>query len=201
MTDIEIYDRAIYEYLMSISDKIIYSTTSRAFKNMTKQMKYEDYVPYNMISFYRDPNFAIDTDRYHFTGAVFGDFTRLTADSEGNREARYVHNLPVNLTYQIDIWAPKEVIVQETAIKLISKIHMENQVVIAPMNPDGEEARFHITNVEWVDNSDLEEEDDRGKIYRHTVSITIDSRIKLTRDVSTQRFRCVPIDIYEDERK
>lgn len=196
-SDIEIYDRAIYAYLSSISEHIIYSTTNRAFKNMLRDSKYKDYVPYDMISFYRSPDFDIDMDRYNFTAATMGDVNRRYKDAQGNIHTRYVKHVPVNLTYQVDIWSTKASIAQTTAIKLLSKIHMENQVLIAPMYPDDKEARFHITNVQWVDNSDLEIEDERGKLYRHTFTFTIDSRIKLIDEVRNTDFSCLPPEIYE----
>lgn len=197
MTDLEIYDRAMHGYLSTISKNVIYSITSKAFQNMAKDAKYADYIDYSMISFYRSPDIDIDLSRYSFTGAVHGDFVRLTEDEKKKREARYVHNVPVNLTYQVDIWAPKERNVQETATKLISKIFMQKQVLVAPMNPDGEDARFHIIDTKWTDNSDLEEENDRGRLYRHTVSITLEAQLKLPVDVETTQFICDYVDIYE----
>lgn len=197
MTDIEIYDRAMHGYLSTITKNVIYSITSKAFQNMAKDAKYKDYIDYSMISFYRSPDFDIDLSRYQFSGAVFGDFVRLTEDEKKKREARYVHNLPVNLTYQVDIWATKETNVQDTATRLISKLFMQKQVLVAPMNPDLEEARFHIIDVKWSDNSDLEEENERGKLYRHTISVTIEAQIKLTEDVETTQFICDYVNIYD----
>lgn len=197
MTDLEIYDRAMYGYLSTISKNVLYSITSKAFQNMAKDAKYKDYIDYSLISFYRSPDIDIDLSRYQFSSAVFGDFVRLRENDEKKREARYVHNMPINLTYQIDIWATKERNVQETAIKLISKVFMQKQVIVAPMNPDAEEARFHIIDVKWTDNSDLEEENERGRLYRHTISITLEARLKLTDDVETTQFLCDYVDIYE----
>ena len=198
-TDIEIFDRAIYEYLSTISERVVYATTHKAVQTITKDAKYKDAIPYHFISFYRDPTFDIDNERYNFTAANFGDVIRLREYDNGDLEARYVKNLPVNLTYQIDIWASKEKNVQAAAISLISKIHMENQIVLAGMEPDGGDARFHITQVNWVDNSDLEVENEKGKLYRHTITITIDARIKLVLDVPTTEFKCIPVDIYEND--
>lgn len=200
MTDIEIMDRSVFAYLSTITEHLVYSTTDKAFQNMTKNMKYKDYIPYSMISFFRTPSFDIDMSRFNHSAATYGDFVRLR-EVNGNREARYVQNLPVNLTYQIDIWAATATRVLETATKLISKIYLQNQVLISPMNPDGEEARFHIINVEWMDNSDLEVENEKGRLYRHTVLITIDSRIKLTSDVITTKFDCSDVDIYNDKEE
>lgn len=198
MTDLERFDRAMYKYLATISEKVLYSTTSKAIQTITKKSTYKDAIPYNFISFYRDPNLEIDDTRYQFSAAQFGDMVRLSSEN-GERTARYVHNFPVNLTYQIDIWAVKEVYVQETAIALLHKIYTNESILIADMNPDGEDARFHFTNVNWVDNSDLEVENEKGRLYRHTITVTIEARIKLTRDVRTTEFCVVPVDIYNTE--
>lgn len=195
-TDIELLDKAVYMYLYSINDKVCYSVTSKAHQTITKNSKHQDKIPLTFISFYRSPNFDIDMGRYNFTMTQLGDNVRLSGD-DYQRTARYVQSLPINVTYQVDLWAAKETSVQELAIDLITKIYMDRQVLIADMNPDGEPARFHIQDVTWVDNSDLELENEKGKIYRHTVTFTVPTVIKLTKDIPTTKFTCVPVDIYE----
>lgn len=199
VTDIEIFDRAVWEYLSEITNNVIYAPTNIAVQTITKNAKNKDDIPLSFISFYRDPNFDIDMDRSNFTAATLGDMIRLREDTmTKKRDAMYVQHLPVNLTYQIDIWAAKEKSVQQLAIALISKLHMENQVLIADMEPKGEPARFHITNTEWTDNSDLETENEKGRRYRHTITITIAAVIKLIRKVATTEFCAIPVDIYEN---
>ena len=44
---------------------------------------------------------------------------------------------------------------------------------------------------------DLERETEIGRIYRHTIQFTVDARITLTTDVKTERFKDVPVDIYD----
>lgn len=199
-TDLEIYDRAVWAYLSSISDKIVYSPTSTAIQNITKKENFKDNIPFTFISYYRAPSFDIDDpNRAQFTTANLGDMTRLTRDTvTGRRTAQYVCNIPVNISYQVDIWSAKATKVQEMAIALVSKLYISNPVIHAPMNPDSEDARFHIIDIEWTDNSDLEVENDRGRLYRHTINFTIDARIKLVNNVDSPQVACVPVDIYED---
>lgn len=200
MTDIERYDRAIFEYLSTLSKKIVYAPTSKAIQTITKDKNYKDAIPYNFISFYRSPNFELDKLRDSFSAAQFGDMVRLQKFDDGSREARYVHNFPVNFTYQIDMWATKESEVQETSIALLHKIYTTRSVLdVKGINPDGEPGRFHFTEILWTDNSDLEVENEKGRLYRHTVTVTIDARIKLARDVPTTEFCAVPVDIYNNE--
>lgn len=196
-SEIEKYDRAVYAYLATISDKIVYTPTQNALKTITKREQFKDDKPWNFISFYRNSLFEVDWSKMNNPATITGDFVRLTGTSDTDREARYVQNIPVNLTYSIDIWASKAVEVQSLAIDLITKIYMQEQVLEVPINPDGENGRFHILDVSWTDNSDLERETEIGKIYRHTINFTVDARLTLVRDVRTTRFCEVPVNIYE----
>lgn len=198
-TDIEKFDRAVFDYLTSISRRIVYAPTQNALRTITRDEIYKDNKPWNFISFYRNSSFDINWSRMNNPATVSGDFVRLTQVEENLREARYVNNIPVNLTYSVDIWASKAKEVQETAIALISKLFMTDQVLEVPINPEGEIGRFHLDNISWDDNSDLERENEIGKIYRHTINFTVDARITMVKDVLTTKFCCVPVDIYEGE--
>lgn len=197
-SDIEKYDRAVWDYLSTISAKIVYAPTQKALRTITKKEKFSDKKPWNFISFYRSSSFDVDWSRMNNPATISGDFVRLIETSESTREARYVRNIPVNLSYSIEIWASKATEVQNLAIALITKLYMQDQVLEVPINPDGELGRFHILDISWDDNSDIERETEIGKIYRHTISFTIDARIILTVDVNTTKFCCVPVNIYED---
>jgi len=196
MTDIEIYDRAVYSYLYTISDKIVYATTENAKRSIAKNPEYADSKPWSFISYCRDNQFNIDWSLMNKPAALIGDFTKMRS-IDGNRVATYVHNIPVTLVYYVDIWASTNPRVQELAIDLISKLYMKEQVLVAPMNPDGEGGRFNFSNITWRDNSDIEREVDIGRIYRHTISFEIDSRIKLVREMDTTEITCIPVNIYE----
>lgn len=198
MTEIEKYDRAVYDYLTAISGKIVYAPTQMAIRTITKREQFSDKKPWNFISYYRTSQFEIDWSRMNNPATVTGDVVRVTSNSDGTREARYVQNIPVNLTYNVEVWASKATEVQELAIALISKLYMEDQVLYVPINPDGEDGRFHILDVTWNDNSDLERETEIGKVYRHTISFTVDARLTLVRDVATTKFCSVPVNIYEE---
>lgn len=197
LSEIEKYDRAVFDYLTTISGKIVYAPTQMALRTITKREQFSDKKPWNFLSFYRNPMFEVDWNRMNNSATVTGDFVRLTGSSDNDREARYVHNIPVNLTYNVEIWASKAKEVQELAIALITKIYMQEQVLEVPINPDGELGRFHLLDVSWNDNSDIERETEIGRIYRHTISFTVDARITLVRDMNTTRFCNVPVDIYE----
>lgn len=197
MTELEKYDRSVWEYLSSINEKIVYAPTDKALRTITKREQFSDKKPWNFISYYRAPSFDIDWSRMNNPATISGDLTSVRGSSNLDRLATYVQNIPVNLTYNVELWASKATQVQEDSIALISKLFMEDQVLEVPINPDGEDGRFHILDVSWSDNSDLERETEIGKIYRHTVNFTIDARITLKRDVSTMRFKCVPVSIYE----
>ena len=198
-TEVELFDRAVYEYLSTISSRIVYAPTDMAKRTISKRDDFDDKKPWNFISFYRDSVFEIDWSRMNNPATLYGDFVRLVEDTETKeRTARYVQNIPINLTYNVEIWASKAVEVLKLATLLIQKLYMEDQVLHVPINPDGEDARFHILNPTWVDNSDIERETEIGRIYRHTISFQVESRIIISNDVATTPLTTVPVDIYQD---
>ena len=201
MTDLEIYDRSLYSYLQEFGTQVAYSPVDTAMKTVAKRQKNSDHVPWSFISFYRDPSIEIDYSRSNFTAMDLGAVTRVAIDTTDDRfmSAQYVQSIPVNIGYQVDIWAPKASRVQELAIGLVCKLHTYGPVLHAPMNPDGEDARFHLIDVRWSDNSDLVNEDNIGRIYRHTVSFTLEGQVKRVIDRRSPIIREIPIDIYEGD--
>lgn len=201
MTDIEKFDRAVYDYLLDISDKVVYAPTDMAIRTITKREQFSDKKPWNFLSYHRTSDFSIDWDRANNPGTIYGDVTRVQQEgsNEKARVARYTQNVPLDLTYVVNLWASKETEVLALGTRLFSKVFMDgpNQVLLVPLNPDGEDGRFHIVDVSWTDNSDLERETEIGRIYRHTIQFTVDARITLTTDVKTERFKDVPVDIYD----
>lgn len=201
MTDIEKFDRAVYKYLYSISQKIVYTPTSTAIREITKRETFTENTPWTFISFYRDPAFDIDWSRMNNPATIYGDMISVTGNGIPDPNAFYkkniVQNIPLNLRYTVEIWASRAVEVQDRAVALISKIFMKNQVLLVPINSNDENGRFHILDVSWQDNSDLERETDLGKIYRHTISFTIDARLTLDKSIDVTKFEIPDIDIYQ----
>lgn len=197
-SDIEKYDRAVWEYLSTISPKLVYAPTQTAFRNITKREEFSDKKPWNFISFHRSSTFDIDWSRMNNPATITGDRVGIYDTGNKTLKSTRVHHLPVNLEYVVDLWASKAVEVQIMATSLISKIYMQEQVLEVPINPGGELGRFHILDVSWSDNSDIERETEIGKIYRHTISFTIDAKITLVREEEQYKFcHRIPIDIYE----
>lgn len=198
MNEIEKYDRAVYAYLLGVSPRVIYAPTQNAIRTISKKEQFSDSTPWSFISFFRSPEFNIDWSRMSNSAALTGDLVRMRDVDGYEREAMYVKNIPVNLGYNVELWASKAQDAQDLAVTLVSKIYMQEQVLLAPINPDGEPARFHILDVAWTDNSDIERETEIGKIYRHSMSFSIDARITLVDVVPTTKFCNVPVNIYED---
>lgn len=200
MTDIEIYDRGIYEYLSFISPNIVYAPNSIAHRKIAEYERNEDLTPWAFISYYRESTFEFDTDRLNFTSMRLGNLNRFEVEPDANlQHLRYVQDIPVNLTYQVDIWAAKAVTALEMAIKLVTQLQMRAPVLKVPMNPEGEDARFYFLDITWNDNSDIENEEDKGKIYRHTFTFKVDARIKLVREMQAAIPLCgVPVELYEE---
>ena len=187
-TDIELYDRAVVSYLREISPKVVFAPTDLAEYTISKKYNIpEDRIPYPFISVYRDPHIPIDWSRYS-SHTIRSDFTKLSSTSEGSRIAQYVHSIPVTLSYQVDIWGVKSTDILELSQSLLLKLTVLNPVLYVPMNPEGTNGRFCIEGVDLVDNSDIESEEDRGRLYRHTFVFTIDARIKYVRNEKATQF-------------
>lgn len=197
MSDIQLYDKAVYDYLYQIIPRVVYAPTDKASYTITKNPEYKDKVPFPFISFYRNPSLDIENER-QTDERVKGTFLRLREDNvTKEREARYVCSIPVSLTYQVDIWATKATVLLDYAEQLIMDLLSARPVLIVPINFEGEDGRFHILDVSWSDNSDLEEEKEHGRLYRHTITFTIDARIKRLIEKKTTKVTCPDIDIYE----
>jgi hypothetical protein len=199
MTDIERYDRAVASYLLGLSPKILYSPTDRAVKNIAKLQTLDDKAPWSFISFYRHSDFEFDPSRSNFSAQSFGDLINtLRDDATGKDLSTYVRNIPINLTYTVDVWAATNARVQEISLALIERLAFTQRVLTAPLNPGGADARFHIIDLDWVDNSDIENEESYGRLYRHSISFTINAVLELTRTSTTIIYDLakLPVDIY-----
>jgi hypothetical protein len=110
----------------------------------------------------------------------------------------YVHSIPVNLLYQVDVWAARQTELLSLSQDILIDLRSARRVLQVPMNPDEELARFSINDVTLTDNSDLESETDTGKVYRHTLSFVIEGYITKVRRPQIPRFNPnVGADIYE----
>ena len=199
IADIELYDKSVYKYLSRVCPRVVYSTTDRASYTLTKRNPDNlDKITYPFISFYRDPHIPIDWNRYS-SQAIGGHFIRLTSSTEdGSRTARYVHSIPVTLTYQVDLWGVRSTEILELSQELLIKLTIDNPVLFVPINPDKEPGRFHILDVDLVDNSDIESEEDKGRLYRHTYTFTVNAWIKSVRDNRTTPWVCPEIVVTDD---
>lgn len=204
MTDIQMYDAAVKAYLMRVTPAVIYGPTSTAVKQITKlqsQGNPTDQTKWGFITFYRSPVFEFDHGRDNFSAQLRGDRVSYSPSTGGVLTNRYVHNIPINLTYNVDIWAATRQRVQEMALAVLHYVVFTDQVLEVPLNPDGEDARFHMIDYEWTDNSDIENEDDVGRIYRHTISFVIPAVITMTETVKTRQYDLskILIDVYEGD--
>lgn len=194
VSDFELYDIAVVDYMKEVLPIVVYAPTDKAEMTLVKRApKYKDNIPYPFISVYRDPSMPIDHNRYS-SQAIGGDRVRVTSSTrERGCISRYVHSIPVTLTYQADIWATKATDALRSAQNMLTKLTIRNPVLFVPINPDGEMGRFHLLDVNHVDNSDIESEEDKGKKYRHTFTFTVNAWIKYVRDEDNTLWECPKI--------
>lgn len=82
---------------------------------------------------------------------------------------------------------------------LYVKLTILNPVLLVPINPDGTMGRFLISEVNLVDNSDIESEDTIGRKYRHTFTFSIDARLKHVRNQITTEFEGCEVHTSDEE--
>lgn len=200
VSDIEIYDRAVADRLTSILPRVVYAPTDKALYTISKNAKFKDKTPYPFISFYRDANMPIVEGMDGFRSHHVGDLTRTVRKGDSTEchivNAEYVHSIPVNLVYQVDVWGVKATEVLVYAQNLMVDLSMKLPVLMVPINPDGENGRFDILDVEWVDNSDIESETENGRLYRHTINFRIEAFIKYIRDMITTDCLDISVELY-----
>jgi len=192
----------VYAYLKDVCDRVVYSTTDKAIKEASRQgFIPNDKTPWGFISYHRDPTFNIDWDRDNYSMRITGARLKTLKTQEGKYTSVYSQAFPVNISYTVDLWAATNKRVQELGMALAAKLMLQDPVMMAPIEYNGSDARFHITSIEWVDNSDLEGEYEHGKIYRHSVSFTVAAHMQLVTYLSTRPFdyTSIPIEIYEGD--
>ena len=198
VSDIELYDLAVFEYVNKVSPRIIYSPTDRAMISIIKKYpEFKDRDPYPFASVYRDPNIQIDNERINNNLRMKYKLRVLSSTKDNIVNVRYLHSIPVTLTYQIDLWSVRATEVLLQSQSLLTKLTVTDPVLFVPINPDGELGRFHILEVNLVDNSDIESEDSLGRIYRHTFNFVIPAWIKDIDDVDSAKWTCPEIVVKE----
>lgn len=198
MSDIQAYDTAVLKYLSQICPRTYYSITSKAKEKCAKMNK--DRTAYPFISFYRDTDLEIDSTRMNYS-VIKGHFTHMgsqTSPSDPRRKTYYEHFIPVNLLYQVDIWSANHADLLKLSQDLMIDLKSARPVLQVPTADNGI-AKFEFHDVSWVDNSDLEDETETGRTYRHTVSFTIQAYITRVRMEHQKPFDPddITYDIYE----
>jgi hypothetical protein len=191
ISDVQLYDIAVASYLAEVSgfhNRIYYAVTSMAKEKCSKENRDKTVYPFG--SFYREPDLTIDESRFN-SSVIPGFKTRMlvTNNTTGYPfKTEYVHSIPVNLLYQVDVWAARMEDALLISQELLLDLKSIKPVLLVPINPDGENGRFTFLDVSLTDNSDLESEDDNGKVYRYTFSFLIEAYIKNAVQKDSQRF-------------
>lgn len=208
LTDIERYDRAVATYLVGITDKLVFAPTSKARLQVTKMYsedtrKDQDHIPWAFISYYRHPQFVLDNQRDGFPNRMVGEnVSNVMLDKLNIRKSTYVKALPINLTYSVDVWSGTHRHLLELSELVATRLYFNQRVLTAPVDiSEDETARFAVQDIDWTDNSDIESEEEYGRIYRHTFTFTIDAVLKVVKEYRTYPLDMskILIDIYEGD--
>lgn len=198
MSDIQAYDSAVLQYLSQLCVRTYFSPTNKAKEKCAKMNG--DRTAYPFISFYRDADLEIDETRIN-SSVIQGHFTQMkgqTSSSDPRRDTHYEHFIPVNLLYQVDVWSARHSDLLSLSQDLLIDLKSARPILHVPTE-DGGYARFQFRDVSWTDNSDLEDENETGRSYRHTFSFIIEAYVSKVRVERRVPFNPddVPVDIYE----
>ena len=195
-SDIQVLDEGLSDYLKAFFPRVVYAPTNRArYTVLRKNPKLKDNDIYPYISFYRDANVIIDYSRYD-ASVIKGDYQRLRRyDPEGQLYAVYHHSIPVTLNYQVDIWSDKQADAMKYSQALVLKLMVTDPVLFIKLGNHTQNGGYHILDVKLVDNSDLEAEESRGRLYRHTITFHIAGWMDYIEQRETTPWVCPKVDI------
>lgn len=188
------YDEAVKDYFKAIFPNTVYAPTDLAFKESAKQSNTEK-AKLPLISVFRTPTLSIGESpnvgsRGFRRGAPLGE-------DQANVKFNRVRLLPIRLEYQVDIWTDsvEDVAAMFSEVLFYVKDYPAFEVEL-PNVPNKLSHNLEITEV--VDNTDLLEEPERGRLGRMSIILSVDAFIakfkaeslvlNVPTDVSTNNF-------------
>jgi hypothetical protein len=185
------FDTSIKDLIQYMfSGKVIISPVDEAFDYAFKQTSGD--VKFPFISLYRNPNITIDDknngiDQFHDGESIQNPMIIYNEDGSikgtTDKLAKNQHSLYIILEYQVEVWATTKKDVEQATQELIFWLK-ENQQVSANIMGDDLTFSFNM-DPQIVDNSDLSLYNSQGKIYRYTLSISMQGVLFRTKNFFT----------------
>lgn len=167
------YDEAVTKYFEGIFRNTVYAPTDLAFKASAKKNGKEN-AKLPLISVFRTPTISVG-ELANVNEMAF----RRGAVMRRDMDALKIHKvrmLPVKLEYQIDLWTEglEDIAGMFAEVLFFLKDYPAFEVTL----PGVQEKFSHVLEItEIVDNTDLLEEPDRGRLGRMSIICTVDAYI------------------------
>lgn len=164
-----LYDNALKEKLSNVFDNVVNCSEDKAIDYSQDEETAQVTLP--MISFWRLNN-NLDTNMYNASAILRGrDIARV------NNKATNILNykeLPIVLTYQVDIWSDRRYEVDEILKELLLYFMEEPNLEVEEPNVDYTYS-FPMTITELNSDVDVSSFDEKGVLYRQTISLEINN--------------------------
>ena len=168
MSSLGIYDRGVLNKFREVFDNSVISESEGAF-SAAEELLGEVRLP--LISIYRE-DFNIHTARYNLTQRRRG--SSIVSGSEEDDEYKTIQDIPMEISYQIDVWTRRKEDIDKLIPELIFWL-IENPNIEVNVEEADHPIEFPLVLEEDVtDNTDIMSFEDKGRIFRMTLSARID---------------------------
>ena len=191
------YDKGIYRKVHDLWPETVFDAPEHCFQTQAKRHKGKVVLP--MISIWRLGDFEINLDMYNDMMVRQGAIGRTVGKAEFPNQRIAAHGLPVNLQYQIDVYATRrdvcDGIVAELLIEFKERPYFTAHIQDSgDLNVDVEFDLLIDDNV--VDNTSITDFEELGRLYRLTITGIVPSAVIFRIDTFNDIHK-VPFDVEE----
>ena len=166
-SSLKIYDKGMLNKFRSVFDNCIIAESDGAFSTAEEQL---GEVKLPLISIYRD-DFNIHPARFNLSQRRRG--SSIVSKAEDNSEYKTIQDIPMELSYQIDIWTRRKEDIDKLVPEVIFWL-VENPNIEVNIDGIDHPIEFSLTLEEDImDNTDLMSFEDKGRIFRMTIPVRI----------------------------
>lgn len=158
------YDDAVVTKIKPLFANIFYARTEEAFEKSAHMNKGKVLFP--MITFYAD-SIVFNKELYNQARHVFGGRLRYN----DNNSRSYLADLPVKITYNMDVWAIKKEEVDTLSSELLFYLIDNPKFMIKPPMVELE-YEFFLQIEDFNGTMEVVETGEYGRAYRYTVTFS-----------------------------
>lgn len=189
LSDFSKYGIALQKILQEVfTGSVIYEPVDTAFEYAQNQTK--NNIKFPFISFYHEPSIEIDKSKMSFPsyhrGKLFEKAVAIRDDNneptgnENEKISKSVQNLYITMRYIFDIWGTTRNTAEKVAEELLFWLYSNQELTIKYFGQDMT-FTFNISD-NIVDNTDLTSYHEKGKLYRMSLSVSVDAALFRSHD-------------------